>query len=77
MSAKRKRRGRPPKPEGTRVQDQLHIGLRFDGETAEKLRAVIQRTNTKLKDSGLPPVTAYGLVRHWLVERVNEEFEKG
>jgi hypothetical protein len=76
MAAKRKGAGRPRKPEGTRVRDQLHIGLRFDGDTAEKLRVVIQRTNAHLRASGLPPVTAYGLVRHWIVERVNSEFEK-
>jgi hypothetical protein len=75
MGAKRKG-GRPKKPEGTRVADQLHVGLRFDGETAAKLRTVIERTNATLKASGLPPVTAYGLIKHWIIERIEAEYER-
>jgi hypothetical protein len=75
MTEERKGRGRPKKPVGTRVQDQLHMGFRFDAETAAKLRAVLDRANAQLRASELPPLTAYALVRHWISEKIDAEFE--
>jgi hypothetical protein len=74
MAQIRKGRGRPKKPGGSRVQDQLHLGFRFDAETAAKLRAVLERANAKLRAAGLPDLTAYALVRHWILEKIEEEF---
>jgi hypothetical protein len=76
MAATKSKGGRPKKPAGTRVRDQVHVGLRFDGETADKLRAILKRTNERLAKEGLPPLTMYALVRHWIQERASAEFEK-
>lgn len=76
MAPKSKRgKGRPKKAPGTRAQDQLHLGLRFDARTAAKLRAILDEKNRELRASGLPPVTAYALVRHWITERIDAETE--
>ena len=75
MTQERKPRGRPRKPPGTRVQDRLHMGFRFDPETAAKLRAVLDRANAQLRASELPTLTAYALVRHWISEKIEAEFE--
>ncbi len=51
------------------------MGFRFDAETAAKLRAVLDRANAQLRASALPPLTAYALVRHWIAEKIEAEFE--
>ncbi len=75
MPTKRKG-GRPKKKAGSRVADQLHFGFRFDDDSAAKLRSVVDRKNAELLKAGLPPVTAYAMIQHWIHERLSAEYEK-
>ena len=77
MAQERKGRGRPKKAAGSRTADQLHMGFRFDPRTAAKLRLVVEEVNAQLRASRLPELTAYALVRHWIVERIEAEYERG
>jgi hypothetical protein len=68
------KRGRPEKPKGTRVADQLHVGLRLPEPLASVMAALVEHANAVLEKEGVPVhMTLTKLVRGWIVERAAHE----
>jgi hypothetical protein len=71
--AKKKKMGRPPKPKGTRVADQLHLGFRFTSEQAAQLRMVLEHKRKAMPREFAEQATVFAMVRAWILDRLAEE----
>jgi len=68
---------RPKKPSGTRVKDQLHVGVYFPSPMADVMPKLVAAANMELRRRGLPPrVSLSNLVAHWIAERAAVEEKK-
>ena len=69
--------GRPRKAKGTRVKDQLHVGVRFPEPLASMFRVLVEQANY---EAGAPamvaPETISSVTRSWVAERIREEWAK-
>jgi hypothetical protein len=68
--ARRMRMAAKRKPLGTRVRDQLHVGMRFPEPLASVVLQLVARANSDRAARGqVPTVTVSSLVARWVAER--------
>jgi hypothetical protein len=73
-----KRRGRPPaNADNPTSRSAHHLGLRLADDRWEKLLAIVEAANERVRGVGAPAtVTASSLVTLWICERIDEEAAK-
>ncbi len=54
----------------------MHIAVRFPDDLAQKMKAVLDDANAFLRAQSIPEtITVSGVVKAWIGERLEEEFE--
>jgi hypothetical protein len=57
------------------VREEMHVGIRFPTDLAEKMKAIVNDANSFLKAQSMPEnITVSGVVKAWIGERLDEEY---